>query len=82
MCVMDVAITMQFSFACRFGQGSGQIWLNNVDCTGMESHLISCSIGEFGVHSCAHDEDVAIYCANSGNSFELLLRSFITHFLT
>jgi len=82
MCVMDVAITIKCSFACRFGQGSGQIWLDDVDCTGTESRLTSCSNNGIGVHDCSHYEDVAIYCASSGNNFELLLRSFITQFLT
>ena len=57
-------------FACRFGQGSGRIWLDDVDCNGTESRLTSCSNRGIGVHDCSHYEDVAIYCASSGKNFE------------
>ncbi|KAI7792166.1 putative deleted in malignant brain tumors 1 protein, partial [Triplophysa rosa] len=46
----------------HFGQGSGQIWMNNVNCTGSESTLKNCSANGLGVHDCGHDKDAGVIC--------------------
>ena len=46
-----------------FGQGSGPIWLDNIECIGNESTLVSC--GHLGVNitrSCSHSEDAGVRC--------------------
>ena len=48
---------------CRFGSGTGQIWLDDVNCAGTESRLISCPNRGVGSHNCFHSEDVAVYCS-------------------
>ena len=35
-----------------FGQGTGLIWLNNVQCTGSETHLVNCTNSGIGNHNC------------------------------
>ena len=55
-----------------YGAGSGQIWLDNVQCNGTERDIDECSHDGWGVHSCGHDDDVAISC-NTGNSHGLSL---------
>jgi hypothetical protein len=42
--------------------GTGDIWMDDVQCTGSESRLIDCPFGGLGMHNCSHSEDVALIC--------------------
>ena len=46
----------------QFGQGTGQIWLDNLVCTGTEARLVDCGHNSFGTHNCNHNEDAGIRC--------------------
>ena len=43
-------------------KGSGQIWLNNVECNGEESSIANCRHDGWGVNNCNHSQDVGITC--------------------
>ena len=49
----------------RYGSGSGQIWLDDLKCTGNETSLADCYNNGWGVHNCEHISDVLIACGNS-----------------
>lgn len=46
----------------HFGQGTGQIWLDDMGCSGSEVSLSECSNPGFGTHSCGHGEDASVTC--------------------
>ncbi|XP_036932067.1 deleted in malignant brain tumors 1 protein isoform X2 [Acanthopagrus latus] len=46
-----------------FGQGTGQIWLDDVSCSGRESYLYHCSNSGFGTHNCGHHQDAGVVCS-------------------
>lgn len=52
----------------RFGQGTGQIVLDNVQCTGTEVTLISCQNNGLGNHNCVHAEDAGVRCLRASSS--------------
>ena len=50
--------------AAHFGEGSGQIWLDEVACTGSELTLDACGHNGWGTHNCDHSEDAGVSCTN------------------
>ena len=60
--------------------GSGRIWLANVDCTGEEQNLTSCTHYGWGVHSCSHNQDAGVECSTAGTIY--ILYHFNCHAIT
>ncbi|XP_058665823.1 macrophage receptor MARCO [Ammospiza caudacuta] len=43
--------------------GTGQIWLDDVSCTGSEMSITDCSKRSWGDNNCSHNEDVGVECS-------------------
>uniref|UniRef100_A0A3P8T3Q2 Deleted in malignant brain tumors 1 protein-like n=1 Tax=Amphiprion percula TaxID=161767 RepID=A0A3P8T3Q2_AMPPE len=54
----------------QFGQGSGPIWLDDVQCFGNEPSITDCTHRGFGVHNCGHHEDASAVCEFQSPSHE------------
>ena len=50
--------------SAHFGAGSGQIWLDEVDCSGIERSIVSCQHSGWGVENCGHHEDASVICSS------------------
>ncbi|XP_027886212.1 scavenger receptor cysteine-rich domain-containing group B protein [Xiphophorus couchianus] len=59
---MGCGVAVAVGSSSRFGQGTGLIALDNVDCRGNEADLSQCRSLGWGVHNCYHYEDVGVTC--------------------
>lgn len=45
-----------------FPNGTAQIWLQDINCTGVESRLIDCPLNSFGSSDCDHSQAAGVNC--------------------
>ncbi len=43
-------------------RGSGQIWMDDLACTGNETSIDQCNFPGWGIHNCYHYEDAIAVC--------------------
>jgi len=56
----------------RYGEGEGDIWLDNLRCVGSETNLNDCPHNGIAQHNCGHQEDVSISCPQTSGSLHAL----------
>ncbi|NWU70137.1 DMBT1 protein, partial [Pterocles burchelli] len=49
----------------QFGPGSGNIFLDDVQCRGDEDNLWDCSHRGTAIHNCQHKEDASVICTGT-----------------
>ena len=66
-----------------FGEGSGLILLDNVNCNGRESSIFACRHQNFVEHDCKHNEDAGVVCygESSKGNYNMMLIKYIKYVL-
>ncbi|KAG7505706.1 galectin-3-binding protein [Solea senegalensis] len=57
-----------FDIGQDYGQVTGPIWLDDIQCNGNEKHLFNCGFKGWGVTDCTHKEDVGVTCETEDTS--------------
>ena len=52
--------------SAEFGQGTGDILLDDVNCNGTEEGLAYCAHAGVGIENCGHAEDASVTCEPRG----------------
>uniref|UniRef100_A0A8C6T8D0 SRCR domain-containing protein n=1 Tax=Neogobius melanostomus TaxID=47308 RepID=A0A8C6T8D0_9GOBI len=52
-----------------YGEASGPIWMDDMECTGTEQYLHTCPFKGWGVTDCSHKEDVGVVCDTAEGTF-------------
>ncbi|KAF1376550.1 hypothetical protein PFLUV_G00212640 [Perca fluviatilis] len=60
---MDCGTAKTAKSSSFFGQGQGDIWLDDVGCIGNETSLMHCRHSTLGEHNCGHGEDAGVVCS-------------------
>ncbi|NXS63440.1 DMBT1 protein, partial [Brachypteracias leptosomus] len=47
-------------------RGDGIIWMDETNCTGLESTLSTCRARLWGINNCYHEEDAGVVCSGGG----------------
>lgn len=60
---MRCGAALSVKYMAFYGKGQGQLWLDDVDCSGHENALADCPHRGYGVHDCNHNEDAGVECS-------------------
>uniref|UniRef100_A0A8C6ESZ9 SRCR domain-containing protein n=1 Tax=Marmota marmota marmota TaxID=9994 RepID=A0A8C6ESZ9_MARMA len=60
---LGCGVALEATISAHFGEGSGPVWLDEVNCTGQEAHVWQCPSQGWGQHNCSHKEDAGVICS-------------------
>lgn len=55
-----------------FGQGTGPIHMEGVECQGNESSILQCNHSGLGTHDCDHSRDVSVNCTSYRSMYYIM----------
>ncbi len=67
---LDCGAPVQVLGAAAFGKGDTQMWTQEIQCRGNESHIRRCPLSSSPKINCTHDNDIGLIC--SGKMFNLV----------
>ncbi|XP_064424023.1 scavenger receptor cysteine-rich domain-containing group B protein-like [Latimeria chalumnae] len=60
---LDCGKALGYKHNAYYGQGTGAILMDDVNCNGSEPRLADCSSYGWGIHNCDHSKDIGVICA-------------------
>ena len=72
---LDVAISARYN--ASYGQGGGQIWLDDLKCVGTELNIRMCPHTGWGANNCSHSEDAGVQCSIPGKTLNITYNKFM-----
>ena len=65
-------LVLEAPTGASFGEGTGRIWFDNVQCTGDEMSLLNCTSRFNDSSSCTHAQDASVSCL-SGITSQIII---------
>ena len=75
---LDLGYAVDAPHNAFYGEGSGQIWLDDVNCVGSELTITHCSHSGWGSQNCSHGQDASVKC-NSFSKLLIVISSMYVH---
>ncbi len=72
---LDCGAPVQVLGAAAFGKGDTQMWTQEIQCRGDESHIRRCPLSTSPKIHCTHDNDIGLIC--SGKMFNLFVKNIV-----
>ncbi|XP_006878102.1 PREDICTED: antigen WC1.1-like, partial [Chrysochloris asiatica] len=60
---LGCGVAINATSSAHFGEGTGPIWLDQLNCTGKESYVWRCKSQGWGQNDCRHKEDAGVICS-------------------
>ena len=62
---LDCGAPVEVLGSAAFGEGKGQVWSEEIQCGGNETHIQLCPTSPTPSHNCSHKHDVGLVCTGN-----------------